>query len=271
MYYPRKLKPDEGFRAFIPAIIAILIFIIFSLFYGVPIGLLAIAGFFLLYSIFSLISFFRTRNQVYLFGFLFQLVWAYILVTSRFSPFNLMNSRMSTLLAIIGFAIMAYLIYLMITRKGKWKGTEVFELAARSVQESTDGFTARPRYAGKAMYTRNELQGFAEFLRRNLVAMPYREENRIVFIPVRAFEEFRVILAPKTFRQEKSWISFDYDGNVTVFISRTDYLEYQEELSFDQLCENMGNLFISFIDYYNKGEADRIMYKLNELKISFNE
>ena len=52
---------------------------------------------------------------------------------------------------------------------------------------------------------------------------------------------------------------------MTVIISRKDYLGYKEELSFDQLCENLGKLFIKFMEYYRKGEADRIIYELNEI------
>lgn len=54
-------------------------------------------------------------------------------------------------------------------------------------------------------------------------------------------------------------------GKVTVMITKKDYIDFKEELSFDQLCENLCKLLIEFMIYYRKGEADRIVYKLKEL------
>ncbi len=39
--------------------------------------------------------------------------------------------------------LLAWLIYLLITRKTKWKGREVLELAAMPVEETSDGFIDR--------------------------------------------------------------------------------------------------------------------------------
>jgi hypothetical protein len=50
-------------------------------------------------------------------------------------------------------------------------------------------------------------------------------------------------------------------------MSKKDYLDFKEELSFDQLCDNLGKLFISFMEYYKKGETQRILDRLNELKL----
>jgi len=82
---------------------------------------------------------------------------------------------------------------------------------------------------------------------------------------VKMDDEFGYLFRPEKFRQSRSWIAFDFQGYVTVNISRRDYLDYKEELSFDQLCDNLGKLFIKFLEYYRKGEAERIVYKLNEL------
>ena len=45
------------------------------------------------------------------------------------------------------------------------------------------------------------------------------------------------------------------------------YLDFKENLSFDQLCESLSNLFIKFYEYYRKGEEIRIIDHLNEMKI----
>jgi hypothetical protein len=267
MYYSRKLRPDNSITGFIPAILAIVIFAIIYLFFGFRIGIAAVSIFFLIYSLFSLLAFFRTHNPVYGLGFLFQVLVALVFSTSSRGPFPLRDIRVHQFFSIFGFVVLIWLVYLMYSRKGKWKGTEVFELAAHSIEESPDGFTERPKPAGRMEYTKDELMGFAEYLKRNLIAMPFREDDRIVFVPTRMGDEFYCILSPQSFRNEKTWIAFDFRGNVTVFISKKDYHEYREELSFDQLCENMGKLFMSFMEYHKKGDADRIVFQLNELKI----
>ena len=63
-------------------------------------------------------------------------------------------------------------IYLLITKKAKWRGREIMELAALPVDVGEDAFTGRPRPVGKVETSKKELQTFAEFLKRNLIAMP---------------------------------------------------------------------------------------------------
>ena len=266
MYYPRKLKRDFRITGFIPAIICISIGALIWIFIGQREGVYSVSGFFILYAAFSLWIFIRTRNQSYLAASVWQLFFGLWLAT-RFS-YPLIPGIKSELLALLFLLLIAstiWLFYLVFTRRAKWKGREVFELASMSIETQSDGFTERPHPAGKTVYSGSELKGFAEFLRKNLVAMPYFEVNQIVFVPVKMEDEFGYIFSPEKFKQNRSWIAFDFIGNVTVNISKKDYIGYKEELSFDQLCENLGKLFIEFMNYYRKGEAERILYKLNEL------
>ena len=64
-----------------------------------------------------------------------------------------------------------------------------------------DGFTDRPRPAGRTDYSRGKLIRFARFLSSNLIAMPYFGENRIVLVPVKMGDEFGYIFTPEKFRQ----------------------------------------------------------------------
>ncbi|OFY66630.1 MAG: hypothetical protein A2V64_02540 [Bacteroidetes bacterium RBG_13_43_22] len=236
------------------------------IFIGQREGLLSVAIFFVLYAVFSFWVFLRTRNLSYLAGSLYQLLIGLFTVSRpRYPLFQSFNLQVSQIIVVCLLASTIWLLYLFFTKRAKWKGREVFELASISTEPQSDGFTERPRPAGSTSYTKDELIGLAAFLSRNLVAMPYYEDNRVVFVPVKMDDEFNYLFNPEKFRQNRSWIAFDYQGNVTVNISHKDYLDYKEELSFDQLCENLGKLFIHFMEYYRKGEADRIIYKLNEL------
>ena len=43
-------------------------------------------------------------------------------------------------------------------------------------------------------------------MRRNLVVMPYIEENRVVFIPIKMGDEFHFNFSPESFRHGRTWI-----------------------------------------------------------------
>jgi hypothetical protein len=266
MYYPRKLRNDFRITGFIPAIICISIGALIWLFIGRREGYLSVSIFIILYSWFSFWIYLRTRNQSYLAASTWQFLSGIYIATSLGYPvIKGVDPKISGLLIFLFLSSTVWLFYLVFTRRAKWKGREVFELASLSIEPQPDGFTERPHPAGKAEYTRSELTGFAQFLRKNLIAMPYFEENRIVFVPVKMEEEFSYIFNPEKFKESRSWIAFDFQGNVTVNVSKRDYIGYKEELSFDQICDNLGKLFIEFMKYYRKGEAERILYKLNEL------
>ena len=266
MYYPRKLKQDFSIKGFIPAILCLSIGALIWIFIGKKEGIISVSVFFILYAAFSFWIYIRTRNLSYLAASVWQLMFGFYIATSSSQPFiKGIDSKVSGLIILFLLASTVWLLYLFFTKRAKWRGREIFELASMSIEPQADGFTERPHPAGKAEYTRSELTGFAEFLRKNLIAMPYFEENGIVFVPVKMEDEFGYMFNPRKFRQNRSWIAFDYQGNVTVNVSRRDYIGYKEELSFDQLCENLGRLFIVFMNYYRKDEAERIVYKLNEL------
>jgi len=269
MYFPRKLKQDISIRGLIPAMIFLSIFLLTRIFFGIKVAMFSASLFFIMYAGFSCWIYLRIRNQSYLAASVWQFFAGLFLGTHpKFSLFIRIDPVVSSLLFLFLLASTVWLFYLFFTRRAKWKGREVFELASMKIEPDPDGFTERPRPAGKAEFTRDELAGFAEYLKRHLVAMPYIEENRIVFVPVKMDDEFTYIFNPGKFRMERTWIAFDFQGNVTVNISKRDYLYYREELSFDQLCENMGKFFIQFLEYFKKGEAERILYKLNELGLS---
>jgi hypothetical protein len=266
MYYPRKLKQDFNITGFIPAMLCLLLGAIVWILIGEKEGLLSVAVFFVLYAGFSFWIFMKTRNLSYLAGSLWQLMFGLFTVSRpRYPLLSSFNVQVSQLIVVCLLASTVWLLYLVFTKRAKWKGREVFELASISTEPESDGFTERPRPAGTAVYSKDDLIGYVRFLRINLVAMPFFEDTRVVFVPVKMDDEFKYIFNPDKFRQNRSWIAFDFQGNVTVNISKIDYVDFKEELSFDQLCENLGKIFIGFMEYYRKGEADRILYKLNEL------
>ena len=157
----------------------------------------------------------------------------------------------------------------MATKKAKWRGRELMEIAALPVDVGEDAFTGRPRPVGVVDAGKKELLDFAEFLKRNLITFPYIEENRIVLMPMKEGWEGDVYIfrAPKSYT-DRTWIAFDFDGKVTVNISQSDYLTYQEDLFFDQLCASRGNVFIDFLELFSVGKVVRIIDRLNAMPVN---
>ncbi len=210
MYYPRKLRNDFRITGFIPAIVCLSIGALIWLFMGRKEGYLSVSIFFILYSGFSFWIYYRTRNQSYLASSVWQLLFGiYIATSSSYLVVSQLDQKISGLLIFLFLSSTVWLFYLVFTRRAKWKGREVFELASMSIEPQSDGFTERPHPAGKAEYSGSELKGFAEFLRKNLIAMPYFEVNRIVFVPVKMEGEFGYMFNPEKFRQTRSWIAFE--------------------------------------------------------------
>jgi hypothetical protein len=64
-------------------------------------------------------------------------------------------------------------------------------------------------------------------------------------------------------------VAFEEDGHVSVQITQRDYLNFQEDLNFDQLCQSLGDLFVEFIDLYRTKQGVRILDRMNALKFPY--
>lgn len=133
----------------------------------------------------------------------------------------------------------------------------LFNLAAELVQETSCGFTPRPYSACKAEYTKDEIRGFARFMSgKNIVKSLIRE--KVVTLT------FSMGISPLKKPELKliSYISFDIEGNIAVHISEHDYKMFREKLTFDQLCESLGDVFKRLLEYYKQGHENRILVEL---------
>jgi hypothetical protein len=150
----------------------------------------------------------------------------------------------------------------------KWRGREILELAANNVDQTNGSFTERPLPTGKIDFSKNDLEEFARFFERKLLGLVYREDSRIVFMPLKYKNEYFALFNPNYNYHEKTWVAISYSGNVSVNISKKDYLDYREDLAFDQLCNSLSDIMINFIELFLDGREVRIIDKMDELKIS---
>jgi hypothetical protein len=154
-----------------------------------------------------------------------------------------------------------FMFYAFITKKVYWRYSEILELAAKPVKKVEDGFTSRPFPAGEAQYTKEEIEGFATFMLQHVIAATYYEDDRIVLvIPKNMY--LHLLYLQRNYRKD-TYVSFGYDGNISVHIAKKDYSQYKDELTFDQLCLSLGNVFKEFLHLYQMGEGTKIIEKLN--------
>ena len=266
MYTIQKLKPDRSITGLIPAFSAVIIMALVGIFFGRKAAFISIAIVFWGFSIYTFIGFLRTSNVNFLIPALYQFFGGFVAFT--YQPRSSGNSPPFLMFAVVlTIVLMVWTILLAATKKIKWRGREVLEMAAASVEETGNGYTSRPLTAGKVEFNQQEIMEFAHFARRNLIAVSYVGKDRVIFVPVMMGREFGFILGLKNDYTDETWVSFDFDGNVTVNISHRDYLEFTEALSFDQLCSSLGNLFVDFVQTYHRGEGVRIIDRMDAVRV----
>lgn len=186
-------------------------------------------------------------------------LYSLMLIVSVFRILDL--KTLLILFAILTIPIAVWTLSIRIQKKLWRYCRNVLELAALPVTSTEDGFTQRPFPVGTISTTKDEIQSFARFLTKHLIALAYQEHDRMILII--EINELTYIKFRKPDFSKHTYVSFDYDGNIHVQIAQKDYKKYKEELTFDQLCESLGNLFISFLLDYQKNQTENIFHVLN--------
>ena len=266
MYTIHKLKPDRSITGFIPAFSAAIGMALIGIFFGLKAAFIFVAIFYWVISLYTFIGFLRTSNANFIIPSLFQFFAG--LVAYTFEPKSSGNAPPFLAFAVLlTMVFLVWVILLAATKKIKWRGREILEMAAAPVEDTSNGYTPRPLPSGKTEFSEEQIMEFAKFSRRNLIAVSYVGKDKVVFVPVMMGREFGFIMGLKNDYTDETWVSFDFDGNVTVNISHRDYLEFTEALSFDQLCASLGNLFIDFIETYQRGEGVRIIDRMDAIRV----
>lgn len=269
MYTIHKLKPDRNFYFLLLPAGSYLGAAFFGLFFGWKAFFLFFACFFWGFAAYTLLAAARTHNRY----FIIQAMYLGALGLVSFAAPQIDRARNTNpglifFLIILVIFMLVWLVIVFINRKLKWRGRDILELAASSVDEVGDGYTPRPLPAGKTDFSERQIQEFAEFARRNLISVPYTGKDKVVLVPVIAAREFPFILGLKGDYTDETWVAFDFNGNVSVNIAHRDYLNFRESLAFDQLCTSMGNMFVEFVELHTRGEGPRIIDRLDAMGVS---
>ena len=272
MYSIRKLKPDRSFYGLLFPFVVLAIGALFGLLLNPEAPFLytlayTLAMFFWIYALYSFLVFVRTRNPGFIVVTLFQVSSGAMvfLIPGRIGE---SGDPMVIFFIFLTLLFFIWIIILFFTKKIKWRGREILEMAAGPVDDTESGYTARPLPAGKTEFTKEQIIQFAKFAMSHLIAVPYIGKDKVVFVPVMPGREFPFIMGLKSDYTDETWVAFDFDGDVSVNISHRDYLNYSEELSFNQLCESLANLFIDFMEMFQRREGTRIIDRMNTIDIS---
>ncbi len=267
-----KLKPDRNITGILIPLSMIFLFGVASLAFGLTTGFIVLAAMLALFGLFYLYIVVRTGNLLHLFPAAEAVFFTYMfwMLSTRYDiggwdQLQLISWKVAYLTGLVFFLVVVIL--LAVNRKLKWRGREIFELAADSVEVAGNGYTHRPCPVGKVEYRLEQLRGFARFAAKNLIALPYITSKNITLVPVKMGDEFGRVLGLSGDYRDASWVNFDVSGEVSVHISQKDYLDYREPLAFDQLCASLGQVFIDFFVLYCNGEGVRAVDRMDDLKI----
>jgi hypothetical protein len=266
MFRIHKLKADHSIIGLVPALVSLFIAALLGIFFGREPAFTFLAIVFWLFCVYTFMGFRLTGNPHFIAPVMYLLFGGLVLYFHD-PAFSSNPPPEILLLNLFTVAFLLWMVYLLLTKKLKWRGREILELAAATVEETGNGFTNRPLPGGKTSFSKTQIVGFAEFASRNLLAVPYIDDKKVVFVPVMMGREFEYILGLKKDYMDSTWVSFDFDGNVSVNISHRDYMEYQEALSFDQLCASLADLFIDFIETWQRGESVRIISRMDSTRV----
>ncbi len=269
MYVPGKLKEDRSITGLLPALVTLAVFFVTLATGGLPLARLVLGLAFVCFAVLAARSYGRTWNSAILVQTAYLGLAAAWLLTFPGGLLDIENPGPYRFFGACLLVSTVWLAYVFFTRKLKWRGREILELAALPVEPTPDAFTSRPRPAGRAEYTRGEILSFAVLLHRNHLAWAYREADRVVLSPLKAGKEFPYLYGWSVpDYHDRTWVAFDFDGNVSARVSRDDYLDYREELSLDALCESLARLFVGFLEQFKRGEARRIVERLDDVSLS---
>jgi len=268
MFYERKTKDRNLFYIILYPVGFIAFYFAIMATFGIYPAFYAVGGLFFLLSATTFVYFWKTRNAGFLAVGLFQL---FVCLLCLSAPIAIEDKSKAGFIAPIligmyGFMVASF--YQMLNRKLKWRGQEVFELAAMPVEDLGNSYSARPRPAGKTSVSKTEMIRFVDFITTHLIAFAFREENRIVFVPVLPGKDSPYLFGLKKDYLNDTWVAIDYEGNVSVNVTEKDYLILKQDLDFDQFCASLGNVFIEFLELSKAGQEDKIIDQMNALRLN---
>ncbi len=134
MYVPGKLKEDRSITFLVPALVTLALFFIALAAGGPPLGWLVLGLLFAFFAALAARSYGRTRNAAILVQTAYLGLAAAWLLTSQRRLVGIPDPRPHRFIGLCLVVATVWLGYVFFTRKLKWRGREILELAALPVK-----------------------------------------------------------------------------------------------------------------------------------------
>jgi len=268
MMFIRKTKDQNILKAIWVPLVTIPTFLVVLSIAGPKPAFYLLGGIYIFLSLSPFLTFWRTQNNGFLAVTMFM-VFAGLLCVSAPPAFDDKSKIGLIPVLLVGmYASMLVTGYLTLNRKLKWRGQEIFELAAIPVEGTGDSFTARPRPAGQVPISKTEMIRFVDFITMKLIAFAFPEDTRVVFVLTLPGNDLPYLLGIKKDYIKDTWVAIDYEGNISVNITQEDYLLFKQDLDFDQLCQSLGDVFAEFLEFSKSGQETRIIDMMDALRLN---
>jgi hypothetical protein len=260
----KKLRPDHEYWGFLVPIFVVLLFASMFTLFGINAAFYSMMVVFSLVCMYNIFIVVRTGNPSFIIVAVYLLSAALFMLVAP-TAINSGNKDLPkfVILPMIFFGSATAGQFFM--KNLKWRGREVFELAAENIDTTFGGYTNRPLPAGGTEVSFHKVNAFAEFAQRKLIALVVKEPGRILFFPIKENQEIIPLFMLRKQMDQMTYVAFDRDGHATVQISEKDYLAYRQDYSFDLLCAAMGELFIELINDFANGEEKAIIERMNQV------
>ena len=208
-------------------------------------------------------SFIKTRNYlVLLFGFL---LFPKVTLIKLILNIHKIPDQIAGFSESIHFIL--FLIGLNMMKKRFPKGAiwsryfrDLLEFSAISIKGNADGFTSRPFPVKKSDYSKTEIIQFSKYLNKKMISTSYTDEDRVILVFSNGFFQYIPFLKPDL--QKETYVSFDFEGNISVHVAKADYDNYKEELTFDQLCKSFGDVIFELFSAFKRDEPENMLKKI---------
>ena len=175
-----KIKNRFKLNVMLPAIIIYISFAISAVMGGISLGIYVLGIAMIILSFFVFYQYLRTKH----FGSLISTIYLVIFGSFCISihPYYEIGERLhmtqtSAILFVFAMILLVWLVYLNVTRKLKWRGRELLELAAQNITDTYNNHTERPLPTGNVDFSREELYNFSKFFEKNLLGLTYKEDD----------------------------------------------------------------------------------------------
>ena len=213
--YLKKLKPTSGLGGLWFPIVTFMLFFLFSTFISAKIGFALVILVFLVLAQFSFYAYYRTRNITYIFSGIFQVLFTGFLLFAPHVGFVGENKFVALICLFFSFGFVLAAISQVIAGNHRWKGRDIFEMAAMNINETSNGFTSRPHPYGQFDFTRNEILHVHRHFKISIELFIHRHSFGSWFWCGRCrnwkliWNHRRVFYRNKTFKKKSTFYNFE--------------------------------------------------------------